>query len=70
MTIFTPELFRPALDTPLYQQLYTHLRTAILSGELKHGLKLPSSRALASERQRFAQYRRQRLSAIVSRGLS
>ncbi len=49
MTIFKDESFRLALDTPLYQQLYTHLRAAILSGELKHGLKLPSTRALASE---------------------
>ncbi|MBI5563622.1 MAG: winged helix-turn-helix transcriptional regulator, partial [Chloroflexi bacterium] len=49
MTIFKPESFRPSPDTPLYQQLYTHLRAAILSGELKRGLKLPSTRALADE---------------------
>ncbi|MBI5563566.1 MAG: PLP-dependent aminotransferase family protein [Chloroflexi bacterium] len=49
MTIFKPESFRPTPDTPLYQQLYTHLRAAILSGELKRGLKLPSTRALADE---------------------
>jgi len=49
MTIFRDDPFSPALDTPLYQQLYTHLRTAILSGKLKHGLKLPSTRALADE---------------------
>jgi len=41
--------FSPALDTPLYQQLYTHMRAAILSGELKGGMKLPSTRALADE---------------------
>jgi hypothetical protein len=29
------------LNIPLYQQLYTHLRTAILSGELKRSMKLP-----------------------------
>jgi GntR family transcriptional regulator/MocR family aminotransferase len=34
---------------PLYQQLYTNLRAAILSCELKSGMKLPSTRALASE---------------------
>lgn len=34
---------------PLYQQLYEHLRVAILAGQLKHGTKLPSSRALADE---------------------
>jgi GntR family transcriptional regulator / MocR family aminotransferase len=49
MKIFTDEPFRPTPDIPLYQQLYTHLRTAILSGELKCGLKLPSTRALADE---------------------
>jgi len=49
MTIFKGEPFRPSPDMPLYQQLYTHLRAAILSGELKHGLKLPSTRALADE---------------------
>src|SRR5687767_11084226 len=38
-----------ALDIPLYQQLYTHLRTAILSSELKRAMKLPSTRALADE---------------------
>jgi len=34
---------------PLYQQLYTALREAIISGELKRGTQLPSTRALASE---------------------
>jgi GntR family transcriptional regulator / MocR family aminotransferase len=36
-------------DRPLYLQLYTHLRTAILTGKLKGGLKLPSTRALTRE---------------------
>ncbi len=49
MTIFRDDPFSPTLNTPLYQQLYTHLRTAILSGKLKHGMKLPSTRALADE---------------------
>ncbi len=49
MTIFKDDPFSPALDIPLYQQLYNHLRTAILSGELKGGAKLPSTRALADE---------------------
>ena len=49
MTIFRHDPFSPALDTPLYQQLYTHMRAAILSGELKGGMKLPSTRALADE---------------------
>jgi GntR family transcriptional regulator/MocR family aminotransferase len=49
MSIFGNTPFSPALDNPLYQQLYTHLRSAILSGELKGGVKLPSTRALADE---------------------
>ncbi len=49
MTIFRDTPFRPAPDAPLYQQLYAHLRTTILSGQLKGGLKLPSTRALADE---------------------
>src|SRR5688572_25319784 len=38
-----------SLSAPLYWQLYTNLRTAILAGRLKKGTKLPSTRALASE---------------------
>ncbi|MCK6630538.1 MAG: PLP-dependent aminotransferase family protein [Anaerolineae bacterium] len=49
MTIFKADPFSRTPDAPLYQQLYAHLRAAILSGELKHGLKLPSTRALADE---------------------
>jgi GntR family transcriptional regulator/MocR family aminotransferase len=41
--------FHPEADAPLYQQLYEHLRAAILSGHLKPGAKLPSTRALADE---------------------
>jgi GntR family transcriptional regulator/MocR family aminotransferase len=47
--IFRDNPFRPATDAPLYQQLYTHMQAAILSGELKGGTKLPSTRALADE---------------------
>ena len=43
------DLFNAKPGAPLYQQLYAHMRAAILSGELKRGLKLPSSRALADE---------------------
>ncbi len=39
----------PTLPVPLYWQLYLHLRAAILSDRLKKGMKLPSTRALASE---------------------
>src|SRR5512143_2081985 len=49
MTIFRGDPFNPAPNVPLYQALYTHMRTAILSGELKGGMKLPSTRALADE---------------------
>lgn len=41
--------FAPTSGVPLYQQLYTHMRRAILRGELKGGTKLPSTRALADE---------------------
>src|SRR5215207_6366705 len=34
-------------DIPLYQQLYTHLQRAVLTGDLKPGIRLPSTRALA-----------------------
>ena len=34
-------------DNPLYQQLYTHLQTAVLTGDLTPGMRLPSTRALA-----------------------
>lgn len=49
MTIFDNYQFKAALDAPLYQQLYTHLQAVILSGELRPGTKLPSTRALADE---------------------
>jgi GntR family transcriptional regulator / MocR family aminotransferase len=39
----------PVLNVPLYWQLYTNLRAAILGGRLKKGAKLPSTRALAEE---------------------
>lgn len=49
MTIFQDNRFDLRPDTPLYQQIYNHLRESILSGELKGGMKLPSTRALAEE---------------------
>jgi GntR family transcriptional regulator/MocR family aminotransferase len=49
MNIFQDDSFRPEPDTPLYQQLYTHLQAAILAGRLPSGLRLPSTRALADE---------------------
>jgi GntR family transcriptional regulator/MocR family aminotransferase len=49
MTILKGTLFRPDSNAPLYQALYTHIRAAILSGELTRGTKLPSTRALAEE---------------------
>ena len=36
-------------DIPLYQQLYIHLQTAVLAGDLKPGTRLPSTRALATQ---------------------
>ncbi|HET9911054.1 MAG TPA: PLP-dependent aminotransferase family protein [Anaerolineales bacterium] len=49
MGIFKGNPFQPASNAPLYQALYAHMRAAILSGELKDGMKLPSTRALADE---------------------
>jgi GntR family transcriptional regulator / MocR family aminotransferase len=49
MMIFESHPFHPAPNVSLYQTLYTHMRQAILSGELKGGMKLPSTRALADE---------------------
>src|SRR5262245_22457009 len=47
MTIFSDNPFRPTPDTPLYQQLYTYLQAAILSGQFRGGMQLPSTPALA-----------------------
>ena len=47
--IFRDNPMSSALDIPLYQQLYTLLRTAILAGDLQPGMRLPSTRALADE---------------------
>src|SRR5215211_3240058 len=48
-TIFKANLFRHDSSTPLYRVLYIHIRAAILSGELRGGMKLPSTRALAEQ---------------------
>src|SRR6266540_154648 len=37
------------LPIPLYKQLYERLRSAILTGQLERGARLPSTRTLASE---------------------
>src|SRR5512140_2884073 len=49
MDIFKGNPFQPTENLPLYQALYAHIRAAILSGELKDGMKLPSTRVLAEE---------------------
>ncbi len=49
MTLFQDDPFKPARDSPLYQQLYSHVRRAILTGTLKGDTKLPSTRTLADE---------------------
>lgn len=51
MRLIADQPFNPSPDLPLYQQLYAHLRGAILAGRLPSGIKLPSSRALANELQ-------------------
>ena len=47
MIVFRENPISSELDIPLYQQLYTHLQTAVLSGDLRTGIRLPSTRALA-----------------------
>jgi len=42
-------ILNEASSRPLYLQLYDHIRTAILSGEILAGEKLPSLRSLAKE---------------------
>ncbi|HZR44522.1 MAG TPA: PLP-dependent aminotransferase family protein [Ktedonobacteraceae bacterium] len=37
------------VSVPLYRQLYERLRSSILSGQLEAGMRLPSTRVLASE---------------------
>jgi GntR family transcriptional regulator/MocR family aminotransferase len=49
MSILKDTRLSPLFDTALYQQVYANLRSSILSGELKGGMKLPSTRALAEE---------------------
>jgi GntR family transcriptional regulator/MocR family aminotransferase len=49
MPFFKSTPFTSSAPTPLYQQLYEYLRAAILSGQLKSGAPLPSTRALADE---------------------
>ncbi len=45
-----PEIILDAtLPKPLYKPLYERLRGAILTGQLEHGARLPSTRTLASE---------------------
>jgi GntR family transcriptional regulator/MocR family aminotransferase len=46
MTTFT---FDPGAATPYYRQIYDGYRTAILTGLLRRGERLPSTRALAAE---------------------
>jgi len=47
--MFDKTAFTSAIPTPIYQQIYDHLRLAILAGRLEMGMKLPSTRLLAAE---------------------
>jgi GntR family transcriptional regulator / MocR family aminotransferase len=49
MMVFHDTKLKPELAIPIYQQIYEHLRTAILAGQIQRGTKLPSTRALADE---------------------
>src|SRR5690242_15231838 len=46
MIVFPQNPISSELDIPLYQQLYTHLQSDILSGDLKPRTRLPSTCAL------------------------
>ncbi len=39
----------PRHKAPLYRQIYQRVKQAIMAGQLKHGSRVPSVRALASE---------------------
>ncbi len=45
--LFAAVQLDPNADTPIYQQLYAEIRTAVLSGRLPPGTRLPATRALA-----------------------
>jgi DNA-binding transcriptional regulator YhcF (GntR family) len=49
MTLNHDTRLNQELAIPIYQQIYEHLRSAILAGQLKRGTKLPSTRALADQ---------------------
>src|SRR5277367_2337083 len=44
-----PFILDPGATGPVYRQIVTRLRTAILSGALPAGVRIPSSRGLASQ---------------------
>ncbi|HEX7046107.1 MAG TPA: PLP-dependent aminotransferase family protein [Gammaproteobacteria bacterium] len=46
---FSAIVFDDAGDAPRYRQLYAHIRDLILTGSMPAGLRLPSSRELATE---------------------
>jgi GntR family transcriptional regulator/MocR family aminotransferase len=48
-SLMTTFQFDPRSDTPYYRQIYDGYRTAILTGLLRPGERLPSTRALATE---------------------
>jgi DNA-binding transcriptional regulator YhcF (GntR family) len=44
MTLNHDTKLNEELAIPIYQQIYEHLRSAILAGQLRRGTKLPSTR--------------------------
>src|ERR1700741_4153836 len=48
-SLMTTFQFDPRSETPYYRQIYDGYRTAILTGLLRPGERLPSTRALAAE---------------------
>src|SRR5215813_13237996 len=48
-TFFSPIDLDHDIETPIYQQLYGWIRSAILNGHLRPGQRVPSTRGLAAE---------------------
>ena len=48
-SFFPPVALDPTKKTPMYRQLYDWMRDAIVSGQLRPGQRVPSTRALAAE---------------------
>lgn len=72
--VVPPVVLREESEVPLYEQLFERLRTAIVSGKIAQGTRLPSTRALArdlslSRTTTIRAYRRLRREGYVDSGV-